>query len=210
MRLQWQLEFRQRASLAGVLLFAVGTVYLFSLAFGNVEPRLWNALYWIVLLFGATNGLGNSFQRELTYRYAYYSQLASPLELYAGKVAFNTLFLVLIGLLVWAMLALLFGSVVVDQLLFVLTLGMGSFGLALVLTFLAMLAGRISNGGGVVAVLAFPVLIPLLLTVVKLGAVATRVVSQTSTSTDVAMLAGLDLLAIGLAIFLVPLLWREA
>lgn len=208
--LELRLEFRQRASLAGVLLFAIGTVYLFSLAFGTVEPRLWNALYWIILLFGAVNGLGRSFSRELTYRYAYYQQLTSPLSLYISKVVFNTLFLLVIGLLVWATLTLFFGNPVRDYGLFSLTLFMACLGLSLILTFLALVAGRVSNGPGIVAILAFPVVIPLLLTVVKLGAVALRLIQQTSTSKDLTLLFGVDLLAVGLALLLVPTLWKEA
>ena len=210
LRLQWRLEFRQRAALAGVVLFAVGTVYLFSLAFGTLEPRLWNALFWLVLLFGATNGLSRAFDRELTYRYAYYAQLTSPLKLYAAKVVVNALFLLLLGLVVWGLLALLFGNPVREAGLFALTLACAASGLSLVLTFLAMVAGRVANGPAVVAVLAFPVVVPLLLTVVKLGAVALRLVQQTSTAKDLLLLAGVDLLAVGLALLLVPSLWREA
>ena len=209
-RLEWRLEFRQRAALASVVLFAVGTVYLFSLAFGALEPRLWNALYWIVLLFGATNGLANAFRREVSYRHAYYHQLTAPLTLYAAKVVFNAGLLVALGLIVWALLGVLFGNPVADAGLFALTLMLGSTGLALVLTFLALIAGRVRNGPGVVAVLAFPVVIPLLLTVVKLGAVALRLIQQTSTAKDLVLLGGVNLLAIGLALFLVPILWREA
>lgn len=209
-KLEWKLEFRQRASLAGVLLFAIGTVYLFSLAFGNLEPRLWNALFWIVLLFGATNGLSNAFRRELSYRYAYYHQLAPPLAIYLSKVVFNSVFLLAIGTIVWGLLALLFNNPVSDYGLFISTLLLACLGLSLILTFLALIAGRVTNGSGLVAILAFPVVIPLLLTVVKLGAVSTRVIAQTSTANDLLVLGGLNLLAIGLAILLVPLLWKEA
>ena len=208
--LELRLEFRQRVSLAGVLLFVAGVAYLFSLAFGALEPRLWNALFWVVLLFGAVNGLAGAFRRELTYRYAYYHQLAAPLELYAAKAAANTLLLLVVGLLAWGALGLLFGNPVRDAGLFALALGLGSLGLALTLTFLAALAGRVRSGGtGLVAILAFPVVVPLLLTTVKLGAVATRVVAQTSTAKDVGLLGGVVALSLGLALLLVPAVWRE-
>ena len=207
---EWRLEFRRRASVAAVLLFAVGTVYVFSLAFGNLEPRLWNALYWIILLFGATNGLAGAFDRELRQRHAYYSQLCAPLGLYLAKAAVNFGFLVAIGLLVWGLLALLFGNAVADAPLFAATLALGALGLSLILTFLALIAGRVRNGPGLVAVLAFPVVLPLLLSVIKLGAVAARVVQQLSTGRDLLLLAGVDLLALGLALLLVPTLWRDA
>lgn len=210
LRLEWRLEFRQRASLAGVVLFAVGTVYLFQLAFGALEPRLWNALFWLVLLFGATNGLSQSFRRELTYRHAYYHQLAPPLLLYAAKATVNALFLALLGGIVWGLLSLLFGNPVREWGLFATTLVLASAGLSLVLTFLAMIAGRVANGPAIVAVLAFPVVVPLLLTTVKLGAVALRLIQQTSTAKDILLLGAIDLLAVGVALLLVPTVWREA
>ena len=210
LRLEWRLEFRQRASLAAVILFAVGTVYLFQLAFGTLEPRLWNALFWIVLLFGATNGLSQAFRRELTYRHAYYHQLAPPLSLYAAKATINAVFLLALGVVVWGLLAVLFGNPVREFGLFTLTLVLASSGLSLVLTFLALIAGRVANGPAIIAVLAFPVVVPLLLTTVKLGAVALRLIQQTSTLKDLALLGAIDLLAVGLALLLVPTIWREA
>lgn len=208
--LEWRLEFRQRASLAGVLLFAVGSVYVYSLAFGRLEPQLWNALYWVILLFGATNGLAGSYVRELQDRHLYYSQLTPPLPLFFAKLIVNACFLVALGLLVWGLLALLFGSPVRDILLFSGTLVLASTGLSVVLTFLALVAGRVRTGGGLVAVLAFPVVLPLLLTVIKLGAVSTRVITQLSTDRDLLVLVGINLAAIGLSMLLVPLLWRDA
>ena len=209
-RLEWRLEFRQRATLAGVVLFALGTVYLFSLAFGQLEARLWNALFWIVLLFAATNTVAAAFRRELTYRYAYYHQFAPPLSLYLAKVVYHTLVLTVLGVLVWLALGLVFGNPVRDVGLFALTLGLASLGLSLVLTFLSLLAARVERGPGLIAILAFPVSIPILLTSIKLGAVATRVIQQLSTSRDVLTLCGIDLLAVGMSVFLVPLLWQEA
>ncbi len=210
LRLEWRLEIRQGATLATVALFVLGSAYLFSLAFGMLEPRLWNALFWLVLLFSATNAAAQQFRRELTYRYAYYHQLAPPLAHFAAKVSVSALLLFLIGLLNWLALALLFGHPVRDVGLFLLTLALAAIGLALVLGFVAVLTARARGGAGLLAVLAFPLLIPLLLTVVKLGAVALRLIQQTSTLKDVVLLGAVDLLAVGLAILLVPVVWREA
>lgn len=209
-RLEWRLELRQGASLAGVGLFVIGTVYLFSLAFGALEPRLWNALYWLVLLFSATNASTRLFSRELTYRYQYYHQLAGPLTVFAAKATFATVLLLGVGVLNWVALGLLFGNPIQDVGLFALAAALGAVGLALVLSFVAVLTARARGGAALTSVLAFPLLIPLLLTLVKLGAVAARLIQQTSTAKDVLLLGGVDLLVVGLSILLVPTVWREA
>ena len=208
--LEWRLELRRGAQLATVGLFVLGTAYLFSLAFGALEPRLWNALFWLVLLFTATNAAARMFDRELTYRYAYYVQVAPALAIFAAKVTFASGLLFAVGLVNWAALALLFGNPVRDVGLFVGTLALGGVGFALVLGFVSVLTSRARGGAGLNAVLAFPLMIPLLLTLVKLGAVALRLIQQTSTGRDVLLLGGVDLLAVGLAILLVPSVWREA
>ena len=208
--LEWRLEARQGATLATVALFTLGSAYLFSLALGAVEPRIWNALFWLVLLLSATNAAALQFRRELTYRYTYYHQLAPPLAHFAAKVTVSAVLLFAIGVLNWGALALLFGQPVRDLGLFVGTLALVAVGLALVLGFVAVLTARARGGAGLQAVLAFPLLVPLLLTAVKLGAVALRLVRQTSTAKDLALLGAVDLLAIGLAILLVPAIWREA
>ena len=208
--LEWRLELRRGAQLATVGLFVLGTAYLFSLAFGALEPRLWNALFWLVLLFTATNAAARMFDRELTYRYAYYVQVAPPLVVFAAKVTFASGLLFGVGLVNWAALAVLFGNPVRDIGLFAGTLALGGVGFALVLGFVSVLTSRARGGAGLNAVLAFPLMIPLLLTLVKLGAVALRLIQQTSTGRDVVLLGGVDLLAVGLAILLVPSVWREA
>lgn len=210
LRLEWKLEFRERSSVASVLLFVVATIYLFSIAFGSLEIRLWNATYWLIILLAATNGLSTVFKRELTYRHSYYAQLAEPLSLFFSKVVINFLYLIVVSLLGWGVLSLFFGNPVKDEVLWLTTIFASSLGFSLILCFLALIAGRVRNGPTLVALLAFPVLIPLLLTVIKLGAVSVRLIQQTSTMKDLLILGGIDLLAIGLSLFLVPLLWQDA
>ena len=116
----------------------------------------------------------------------------------------------MIGLLTWGLLSLFFGNPVQDAPLLAATLALLSLGLGLALGFVSFLAARAHSIPGLVAVLAFPVLIPLLLTANKLGAVATRTVQQTSTSRDLLVLAAIDLLIFGLASLLLPRVWRDA
>ena len=54
----WKADVRAQHSIAGLVLFAIATVYAaYQVVQGRPEPETWNALAWIILLFTAFNGV---------------------------------------------------------------------------------------------------------------------------------------------------------
>ena len=79
LKLEWQLDRRQKHAWGSMALYVVSTIYVCYQGVRHLfDIPIWNALFWIILLFAAFNALGRSFQRENTGRQLYLYTLASP------------------------------------------------------------------------------------------------------------------------------------
>lgn len=64
------LEWRQKYAFNGLLLFTISTIFIIYLSLSvknqsSLSAPLWNAIFWIVILFSAINAVAKSFLQEL-------------------------------------------------------------------------------------------------------------------------------------------------
>jgi heme exporter protein B len=212
-RLEMALDLRQRAAWAGMLLYVVSAVYTAYLAVkGGMGTATWNALFWIILLFAAFNALARSFQREDAGRQLYLYTLVDPRSVVLARALYNAATMVVLSLLSLLVYALLMGShPLADANLgqFVLAVMLGGIGFASVLTLISAIAARAGNGIGLMAILGFPLVLPLLLTVMRASKLALDGVAWSVTSTYFGGIVLLDVITITLAWVLFPYLWRD-
>ena len=213
LRLEVALDLRQRAAWAGMLLYVVSAVYVCYLAVkGGLGLATWNALFWIILLFAAFNALTRSFQREDAGRQLYLYTLVDPRSVILARAIYNAASMVVLSLLSLLVYSLLLGTEVLenaDLLQFVLAVVLGGIGFAAVLTLISAIAARAGNGIGLMAILGFPLVLPLLLTVMRASKLALDGVAWSITSTYFGGLVLLDVITITLAWILFPYLWRD-
>ena len=204
-----KLEWRQRHALSGILLYVLSTVFIVFISFQQISPQLWNVLFWIIMLFASINAVVKSFVQESGNRQLYYYQLANPLAILLSKTLYNILLLLLLGGLNAAALLLVAGNPLEDPGLFVLAVVLGSIGFSVTFTFIAAIAAKTSNSSTMMTILGFPVIIPVLLVLVNLSAHSIGLLQGSMIRDDIIMLAGIDLLLLGLGLVLFPMLWRE-
>lgn len=213
LRLEVALDLRQRAAWAGMLLYVVSAVYVCYLAVkGGLGLATWNALFWIILLFAAFNALARSFQREDAGRQLYLYTLVDPRSVVLARALYNAATMVVLSLLSLLVYTLLLGGEVLaeaDIAQFVLAVVLGGIGFAAVLTLISAIAARAGNGIGLMAILGFPLVLPLLLTVMRASKLALDGVAWSVTSTYFGGLVLLDVITITLAWILFPYLWRD-
>ncbi len=165
-----RLELRSRYAINLLLMFVLAALLLVLFAVGRetLSTRVQSALLWIVILFSASVGLGRAFVAEEERGTVLLLQLNTRASMvYAGKLLFN--FLLVLGLNVVAVgvfLVLLSVEVRLPGLLLT-TLLLGALGLSGATTLLAAIIARTANRGPLLPVLLFPLLIPLLLSVVN-------------------------------------------
>lgn len=205
-----QLELRHPVSLSSVLLFVIsGTFIVYLLLSTTIEPMLWNALFWLVALFAAINAASHSFAQEHSYRRLYYYSLASPLAIIISKSLYNSLALAGIFILEFFLFSLLIADVVQLQWTFILIVFLAAIGLAFALTLISALASRTGLNFTLMAILSFPVVLPVLLSVVKLSAFTFVTYPETGFYKHLLALILIDLVIIMLTTVLFPYTWKD-
>ena len=205
-----RLELRQKYVINGILLYLVSTIFVTFLAFDDiVSAETWNSLFWIILLFVAVNGISKSFLQESPARHIYYYTLASPQAVILSKIIYNLLLMIILSSLSFLFFVLMMGNKVVDIPLFLTCLLLGSLGMTSVLTMVAAIASRASNNFSLMAILSFPIILPLLSTLIIVSSSALNASSGSGNSGFIVLLLTINGAVIVLAYLLFPYLWRD-
>jgi heme exporter protein B len=199
-------EFRNRDSLSGIVVYALASIFITWLCFlQSPDAQAWTGLFWIILLFAATNASARSFIRESRGLQLFHFMLFRPGEIILAKSLFNFVLLSFLGMLNLICFLLMFGSPVDAYFdLCLLTLS-GAFGLASVLTLVSSIVSKAHGNASLTAVLGFPLLFPMLLILVR----STLTVFNGTGSPDWFVLMAFDGLILTLSYILFPYLWRE-
>ena len=115
----------------------------------------------------------------------------------------------LLSLLAFGFFLLLMGNQVVNIPLFLLTLLLGSLGLSSVLTMVAAIASRASHNFSLMAILSFPIVLPLLGTLMKVSKSALNSMDWSGLSGFLVILVTINGAVIALAYLLFPYLWKD-
>jgi len=209
-RKEWQVEMRQRFALGGLLLYVVSTVFVCYLSFKQiVDPATWNALFWIIILFASLNAVAKSFVQDSDARYLYYYTLVSPRAIVLAKMLYNSLLIISLSIVGFFVFFLFMGSLVVDLPVFIMSLLLGSLSFSSVLTMVSAISARSGNNFALMAVLSFPLMLPMLLSVMKLSAISLRMQQAVNIMGISLVLILLSAISMVLAYILFPYLWRD-
>lgn len=207
------LELRSRYALGMLLMFVLSSLLLMLFAIGQepVSARVQSALLWVVILFAAAVGLGRAFIAEEERGTVLLLQLNTRAStVYAGKLLFNILLVLFIIAVAVAVLVVLLAVEIVFPGLLALTLLLGAIGLSGATTLLAAIIARASNKGALLPVLLFPVLVPLLLSVVSATRSALGAGGGWNVASDELLtLVGFDGVVITAAVLLFDYVWNE-
>lgn len=207
------LEWRQRYALSGVLLYVISTVFVCYLSFNLkrnfLTPIVWNTLLWIILLFTAVNAIAKSFAQEQHGRLLYYYTLSSPQAIIISKIIYNCLLMLLLSGIGFGFYVFVMGNPVADLGLYLGAIALGSVGFASVLTLVAGIASKAENSGTLMAVLSFPIILPMLLMTIKLAKNALDGLDRSVSMDEISTLLAIDAIVIALSYLLFPYLWRS-
>lgn len=204
------LEFRQRYAFGAIMLYSVSTVFICYLAFKEISDRsTWNALFWIIQLFAATNAVSKSFSGESKEVQLYVYSLASPGAVILSKIIYNILLTIVLTLVTVLAYSVLVGNPVVKLPLFLGTAVLGASAFAGVLTMVSAIASRTNGNLALMAILSIPLLMPVLIIVIKLSSMAVSGMVLEDPLMYMLALGGLNIVTIALAYLLFPYLWHE-
>lgn len=203
------IEWRQKHTLFGVLLYVGSTVFVVYMMSGQPEVKIWNALFWLTQLFVAVNSVAKSFLQESAERFRYYFTIVKPAHFLAAKLIYSVVLLFIMSLVSLLLFNLMLGNPLVQTGLFVIITMVGSISLSVVFTFLSAIAARAQQNAALMAILGFPIVTPILMMLSNLATKAISPVYQPGWWTLALALLLLDLLVVVLGVILFPFLWQE-
>lgn len=209
LRKEITLEMRTKYALGGILLYVASTVFVIKLSFLRTDPQTWNALFWITALFAGVNAVVKSFVAENTARQLYFYQIANPIAIILSKIIYNILLLLLVNILLLIVMSVMIHSPIRDIPQYILSIFLGASSFAIAFTFVSAIAAKASNAATMMAILSFPVILPVLLTLIRLSTNAVGAMRDTAWIENVYTLLGIDAILIALCFLLFPFLWRD-
>lgn len=204
------LDLRSKTALAGLLLYILSTMFTCYLSFHKiVDVPSWNALFWIIILFASINAAARSFMGEHRSVFLYYYNICSPNAFVLAKIIYNWLLIVVLALIGFVVYILFMGNPVQDLPMFLLVLIIGSGGLSSALTIVSAIASKAGNNFTLMAILSFPLLIPFLITLIKVSKNAIDGINRGLSIKYIVLLLLIKLILISLSYLLFPYLWRD-
>ncbi len=205
---EFKIEYRQLISLASVLLFLISASFVCYKTFININGLAWISLFWIIMIFAAINLIVKSYSQGYGSRKLWYYSYYQSSSVFISKLIYNFVVLTFIGLLLWMLMTLFFGSFIKDVSLYSQGFFFGILGLNGLMSFTASLITHSENNAVLMSVLALPLTLPIVLLAVKIHAVSFGLIQDTSVGADVLQLFAIGLLIMGMGILLFPNVWR--
>lgn len=208
-----KIEWRNKYALNGILLYLVSTIFICYLSFNVKSNQLnivtWNALFWIIILFASINAVAKSFIQEKQERLLYYYTIISPQALIFARIIYNALLLMLVALLGFLFYSIILGNPVTDIWLFLIIILLASVGFSSTLTLISAIASKAGNNQTLMAVLGFPIILPMLLMVIKVSKNAIDGLELSASLDELITLLAINIIVGAVSFLLFPYLWRS-
>lgn len=203
------IEWRSKYAINSIVLYIVSTVFVCYQSFNSVDSLVWNGLFWIILLFAAINAMSRSFANESVGRQLYYYSIASPKAIILAKIIYNSVLMLALTAVAFIIYNLIFSNPITNISLYMVSIGLGSISFATVFTMIAGISSKAGNNNTLMAILGFPVIIPLLLILIELSSHSIQGLDFVSSLKEIMILLFINVITITVSLLLFPYLWRD-
>lgn len=203
------LEWRSKYALNSIILYVVSTVFVCYQAFRTIDPLVWNALFWIIMLFASINAIAKSFLQESSGRQLYYYSLVSPQAVILSKIIYNSLLMLLLSAIAFFVYGIIFKNPIGNILLYFIAVILGSVSFATVFTMVSGISAKTNRGGTLMAILSFPIIIPVLIVLIKLSKNAMDGLEPSVSYDELGVLVAINSIVVTISLILFPYLWRN-
>jgi heme exporter protein B len=175
----------------------------------DLQVKIWNAFFWVIILFSSVNAVLRSFQSESRNTTLYYYSLYSPTDFIIAKLLYNFIYIIVIGLLSLFVFTLFLGNPIVNlpQFMLVILLGAGAY--ASVFTILAGIATQANNSSILTSIMGLPIVLPLIIYIAKVSREAFSADLSDNYLINLGILIAFNIILILLSCILYPYIWRE-
>lgn len=206
-------ELRTRYAVNALAMFIIVaiSVILFSIGDEKITPELTGGLFWVIIFFTAMSGLSRAFVSEEERGTTLALQLvASPSTIFTGKLIFNTILVFCMNTVIALLYSALFEAFVLENfVLFLYSYILGNIGLAVSSTIIAAIIAKAGAKGTLYPVLSFPILLPLILTSVRLTIFSMDGISFERAKFELAIVLSYDVIMTTASYMLFEFIWKD-
>ncbi|MFD2599947.1 heme exporter protein CcmB [Sphingobacterium corticis] len=206
---EMKLEWRSKSALNSILLYVVSTVFVCYQAFNSVDSVVWNALFWIILLFASITAITRGFAQETQHRFLYYYHLVNPKALVLSKILYHALLMIAISLVAFVAYSTIFKNPIEDLILYFTAVLLGALSFSSVFTMVSAISAKTGNNSTIMSILSFPVIIPLLIVLIKLSRQSMLGLERAMSTNELLVLIAINVITIAISLLLFPYLWRD-
>ena len=203
------MDFRNKYPFLSIPLYLAAIIYISYLSFqGLVTNAIWNALFWMILLFTMVTAIGRSFLQEQD-RSMYYYFVLKPQVLIASKLIYQLIYTFFLCTIAFILMQVYFPRQIPDLSLFMLNLLLATIGLSGAFTMVSSIASGAANQGNLMAVMGFPAAIPILVLSVTNSRKILMGASLSGIKGNMITLVSVDVVIIALVFLLFPYSWKK-
>jgi len=205
-------EIRNRYVINSLLMFVIITIAIIRFSIGDekVEDSVLSGLFWIVIFFSAISGLARVFIKEEETGTSLALKLsADPSGVFLGKLLFNFILTFSLNLVIFFLFVLITDIRILNFPAFFLTVILGNFGIVSASTIIAAIIAKANSKGTLYPVLAFPVLLPLLLTLISSTKLASEGADTMALMSDYQILISYTVVITTLSLLLFKHIWED-
>ena len=211
-RKDFKSELRSRYVINSLLMFVLVTISIIRFAIGDekIENEVLTGLLWIVIFFSASSGLSRTFVKEEEKETSIALKLSSDSSsVIIGKLIFNLVLTFALNILILILFILITDYQIKNLSGFVITMILGNFGLVSASTIIAAIISKANSKGTLYPVLSFPVLLPLLLTVINATKLAGAGVDTGRLNGEILILISYSIVVTVTSLMLFKYVWED-
>jgi heme exporter protein B len=154
--------------------------------------------------------VAKSFLQESRGRMLYFYSITPPVAFIIAKLLFNIILMAGMSLVSLLLFFIFLNNPVQDALKFMGIVILGGTSISMVFTLMSAIAAKAQQNAALIAILGFPIILPILLLLMRLSQSAFAEVFREGALLQIAgLIFLLDLLVIVLAVILFPFLWKD-
>jgi heme exporter protein B len=175
----------------------------------NINAKIWNSLFWIILIFCTLQAISKNFLGVNRARWIYFNQLSSPQTILWSKMIYGWASMIVLTLCNIILFAFFMGFPIEHPIAYFTNLILVIAGIGSIFTLIGAIASKANQAGFLAPVLSLPVVLPLILVGMQAANKTLNPVLVSSAWNDIALVGALDFLVVVLAAALFQPLWRD-
>jgi heme exporter protein B len=206
-------ELRTRYALNALFMFVVTalSIILFSLGSESISQDVLAGILWVIIFFSSMSGLSRTFVSEEERGTVLTLQLiAPPTPIFLGKLLFNGILTLALNTVIAILYILLINNfVIASSDIFWTTIFLGSLAIASSSTIIAAIIAKANTKGTLYPVLSFPIMLPMLITVIKATQLSLEGAFFTEAFGEFQILISYTVVIITVSIVLFEFVWKD-